>query len=132
MTTNRSAAIATSFARGGASALHEPAVGRDLVRAVDRHVEAIDRVERLDSQAQLGRGLLGARRCRDAAQVELSPGQRGQQVRHRRARAEPDGHPVFHELSRRLGGESLLVFHGRHDCGNLSDSPFLDRTVSRP
>ena len=115
----------------GASALHEPAVGRDLVRAVDRHVEAIDRVERLDSQAQLGRGLLGARRCRDAAQVELSPGQRGQQVRHRRARAEPDGHPVFHELSRRLGGEPLLVFHGRHDRGNLLDSPFPDRTVSR-
>ncbi len=121
----------------GAASLHEPAVGSDLIGAVDRDVEAVDLVERLDPQPELRCRLLGARGRCDASDVELAPGERGQQVRHCRARAEPDGHPVFHELRRGLGREPLLVFmlpdlRGRHDCGNLLDSLPPDRTVSRP
>ena len=108
---NRSAAAATIFSRrvGRAPALDEPAVGRDLVGAVDRQIETVERVERLDMDAELACSGLGTRRRRDAAQRQPAPRERGEEVRDRRAGSQAHGHPVFDELCRSLGSQLLLA-----------------------
>ncbi len=95
-----------------AAALHEPARRRDLVGAVDRDVEPIGRVgaaERLDGQPERACRLLGRRRRGHAAQVESARGERGQEVRNRRAGAEPDRHPVLDHQRGGLGCELFLA-----------------------
>ena len=91
-----------------AAALHQPAVRGDLVRAVDGDVETVDARDVLDPQAQFPCGLLGARRRGRAEYAERPAGQGGEQVRHRRAGAEPDGHPVLDQFRGRLRGDLLL------------------------
>ena len=73
-----------------AAALDEPAVGLDLVGAVDRDVEPVELLERLDREPERARRDLGRDRGRDAADVEPARGERRQQVGDRRAGAEPD------------------------------------------
>ena len=92
-----------------AAALHQPTVRRHLIGAVDRQIEAIERVECLDGQAELTRLVLGLQRGRDAADVEPASRERRQEVSDRRPRAEPYRHPVPDELGRSLGREALFV-----------------------
>ena len=78
----------------GAAALDEPAVGGDLVGAVDREVEPVEGVEGLDREADRARPLLGLHGRGHAADVELARGQRLEQEGDCRAGAEADAHPV--------------------------------------
>ena len=91
-----------------AAALDEPEVGRDLIGAVDRDVEAGELLERLDHEPERACGDLGGNRRGDAAQSQPALRQRRQQVRDGRARAEADPAPVLDERSRRLGRDTLL------------------------
>jgi len=94
-----------------ASALHEPAVRRDLIGAVDRDVEARDRTrsrERLDPHTELAGRALGRGWRRHAAQVEPAGGGARAGKGPGRAGTEPDEHSVLDELGRCLGGELLL------------------------
>ena len=99
-----------------AASLDEPAVGRDLVGAVDRQVEPVDGPEVLDVQPELSRGGLRSRRGRDATKRQPAPRDRGQQEGDGRAGAEAERHPVLDQLGGRLGGELLLglVAHARN------------------
>jgi hypothetical protein len=96
-----------------AAALDDPAVGRDLVCSVDRDVEPLERLTGLDAQAERRRRRRGRRRRRDARHVEPPGGERGQQVRDGRARAEPHAHPVPHQVRRVPRGERLVAL-GAH------------------
>ena len=49
-----------------AAALHEPAVSRNLVGSVNGDVEAVERVEGVERQAELARGVLCLERRRNA------------------------------------------------------------------
>src|SRR5439155_609501 len=55
---------------GSVAPLDQPAVRRDLVRAVDGHVEPADLLERLHAEAQRPGGGLGLRRRAHARQVQ--------------------------------------------------------------
>src|SRR6266511_4926164 len=59
---------------GDHAALDKPAVRCDLVGAVDRDVEPVERLELLDSEAQVARGTVGGRRGRDAADAQFALG----------------------------------------------------------
>src|SRR4051794_1049391 len=109
MTTKRSAPPPTNFSRrwappppltrpppgprhadllarvGAAAALHQPAVGSDLVGAVDRDVEPVELLEGLDAEPELARHPLRGGRRGDAAQPQPPRGERRQEVRDRRA-----------------------------------------------
>ncbi len=91
-----------------AAALDEPSVGVDLVGAVDRDVEPVELVERLDPKPELRSLRFGRGRGRDAAQVEPSRRQRREQVGDGRSRAEADPRAVLDELRGRLRGRALL------------------------
>ncbi len=92
-----------------ACALHQPAAGRDLVGAVDRHVERVEAVELLDAQPELAPGRERVRRRRDADDVEVPCGEGREQVLDGRAGAEPDAHAVVDERRGGLCGDSLLA-----------------------
>ena len=94
------------------AALHEPAVSRHLVGAVDREVEPIERVERLYVEPEIACCVLGGGRRRHAPDGEATRDQRGQEVRDRRARAQTDCHPGFHQLGRGVGSQALFVVRG--------------------
>jgi hypothetical protein len=94
---------------GAAAAFDQPAVGRDLVSAVDRDVQGLDVPEVLDGDPELAGGLLGGGRAGDAAEVlELSLGERRQQVGDRRAGAEAHLHPALDQEGGLLRGDALL------------------------
>ena len=59
-----------------AAALDQPAVRRDLVGAVDREIEAVEAVERLDLEAERTRRGFGLGGGRDAADPKLACGER--------------------------------------------------------
>src|SRR5262249_33502633 len=110
---------------GRAAALDQPAVGPDLVGAVDRDVEPREAVEILDGDAE-GAGLpLGRHRGGDTAEVlQAASGDRRQQVGDRRTGAEADGHPVLDQLRRSFGGDFLLAVgpHASTLIPHLSES----------
>src|SRR5207247_7231343 len=58
-----------------AAALDEPARAGDLVGAVDRDVEPVEPLERLDREPESASPLLGLRRGRDAAKIEAAAGE---------------------------------------------------------
>jgi hypothetical protein len=91
-----------------AAALDQPALGVDLVGAVDRDVEPLELLERLDLDPQRARRDLGRDGGRHAADVQLPRRERRQHRRDRRAGAEPDLVAVAHQLRRRLGRRALL------------------------
>jgi predicted peroxiredoxin len=93
----------------GSAALHDPAVGGDLVGTVDGDVQPGDSLERLDGETEGTRLLLRAHRRRNKAERQASRREGGEEVRDRRAGAEPDGHAVFDELGGRLGRVALFV-----------------------
>src|SRR2546421_6143823 len=129
-----------------ASALHEPRTGVDLVGAVDRDVQIAQLVEVRQLEPQRKRGPFGRGRGRGAAHVRQPPlGDRRQQVRDRRARAEADAHPVLHHLGRRLRGVALVALpkrvaqwtrlprsrtRGRHGADVIAPGTSLRRTLS--
>jgi hypothetical protein len=92
-----------------AAALDRPAVGRHLVGAVDRDVERVERLERLDDQPQLAGQALGGRRRGHAAQRQAALGQGRQQVAHRRPRSQADAHPVLDQRGGGLRRGALLA-----------------------
>ena len=95
---------------GAAAALDQPPLRGDLVGAVDRDVERLERAELLDRDPELPRLILGRDRGGDAADAVKAPGgERRQQVGDRRSRPEADGHPVRDQLGGRLRSEALLV-----------------------
>src|SRR5271170_1213440 len=108
---------------GAAAPLDQPAVRGNLVRAVDGEVEPVDARNVLDPQAQLARRVLGARRRGGAHDVERSPGQGREQIRHGRAGAQADGHAVLDQLRGRLRGDLLLslIAHGFVPPGGCRD-----------
>jgi len=90
------------------AALDEPAVGIDLVGAVDRDVERVELLERLDVDPERARRHLGGDRGRHAADRQPAGRQHRQQRRDRRARPQPHPVAVAHERRRRLGRGALL------------------------
>jgi hypothetical protein len=113
-----------------AAALDQPPVRRDLVGAVDRQVEAVERREVLDGQPQLVRLPLGRDARGDAAHAaHPADGQRRQEVGDGRAGAQAEAHPVLDELGRGLGGGALVgvgahpVFVPPQPVGELPGRP---------
>ena len=104
---------------GAAAALDQPAVGGDLVGAVDRDVEPVEPVERLDRDAR-ARAPDSSVATEVATQriVELARGERRQQMGDGRARPEPDHHAVGDQLGGGLGGDALLVVAGSRPTSN--------------
>ena len=81
---------------GGPAALDQPAVGGDLVGAVDRDVEPLQAVELLDRDPQLARLFLGRDRGGDAADAARRRGGRSPAAGGRpssRSRARPSSRP---------------------------------------
>ena len=117
MTTNRSRGgheLLTGVSR--TAALDEPEVRIDQVGAIDRDVEALNRREVLGPQSELPGDLLGARRRRHAADVELialpersAGGRRSTPCRARRScRPRPTGlRPPPPPASRRRGSSCV-------------------------
>ncbi len=97
-----------------AAALYQPAVWGDLICAVNGHVEMLDVLQCLHLQAELARGVVGARRRGGAADVERPARQGRQQEPHRRAGAEPDSHAGFDQIRCRLRGQLPLTLDA-HD-----------------
>ena len=101
-----------------AAALDEPAGRVDLVGAVDRDVEAVERVEGLDGQPELARLVLGRGRGRDAAQPgQPALGQRVEQVRDVEPVPSPTVIPSSHQLGGGARGGALLVLGVGHAAG---------------
>ncbi len=96
-----------------AASLYQPAIGRDLVRTVDRHVEMVDVGERFHIKAKFTRRCVGARRGGHTADFELAGGQSREKEGHGRARPEPDRHAVFDQFCGGFCGQLLFVI-GSH------------------
>ena len=94
---------------GAAPSFDEPSRRVDLVRAVDRHVEAVEPVERLDQKAELPGLLFGGRRGGDAAEVEPAFGEGGQEIGDGGASPEPDRGSFLDKRGGGLGGGPLLT-----------------------
>ena len=110
ITTKRSAAAATTFSRVCAPPppLMTQLSGIDLVGAVDRDVEPVELLERLDREPERAGGDLGGDRGGDAAQRQPAAGERRQQRGDGRAGAEAD--PARRPRSARRGlGRGALV-----------------------
>ena len=93
----------------GAPSFYQPTVGRDLVGAVDGHVEMIDVGKRFHVEAKFSGRCIGTRGSGDAANFEFTGGQRGEKKGHRRPGAEPDRHAAFYQFGRRLGSQPFFV-----------------------
>ena len=81
---------------GAAAALDQPAVGGDLVGAVDRDVEPLQAVEVLDRDAELARLFLGGDRGGDAADAAEAAARRSPAAGRRRSsrcRGRPSSRP---------------------------------------
>ena len=110
---------------GPTPALDQPTVRAHLVRAIDRHVE-VREGERLDSQPEGGRQLLGRGRRGHAPHGEGAFGQCREEKGDRRPGPETERHPVLHQARGRLGGDPFLGIHlGAH-------GPRMGRTSARP
>ena len=106
---------------GAAAALDQPAVRGDLVGAVDRDVEPVEPVERLDrdarARAPAPRSRARWRRSGSSSSRAASAGSRWATVE---PGAEPDHHPVLDQLGGRLGGGALLVLVRSRPASNAS------------
>ena len=92
-----------------AAALDEPAVGVDLVGAVDRDVEPVELLERLDREPERARGDLGGDRRRDAAQssARAPPAPAASEATVEPV-PRPTRSPSLRRARRRLGRRALL------------------------
>jgi ribulose-phosphate 3-epimerase len=105
---------------GSSRSLHHPAVGGDLVGAVNREVEPSERMRAckgLDSEPERERSALRRRRGCDAAKIESARRERLEKVRGGRAGPETDAHAVFDEPGGRLGCEPFLPLDVRAHVG---------------
>jgi hypothetical protein len=112
MHTNVSAAAATIFSRVCAPppALDEREIGVHFVGAVDVDGERGDVVEVEDADAELLERLRAAlRRRHSACERDLALAEEGDEVVHRRARADAQDLTRLHVVERGCGGRALQI-----------------------
>ena len=111
---------------GGTTALYEPAVRPHLVGSIDRHVEVVQRRERLQAKSKRPGSGLGSGRTRHATKRQLPSGERREEECHGRSGAESHRHAVLDQRGRGFSRRLLFL---RYVHAHRLPAPRRCRTV---